>query len=280
MGEAMEKGLTSKKSGAPVPKEHGAWFMLGHCLLIGALVSGSFGIPVLLVITASVLVFVAMQGLKQLTRAFRQREHQIPMRVPWVSMGFLLAAGVTGLAAVVGWDLKVLLVWGAASLVLTAAYAWVLFQRRERSLSGEWLGIFGLTMSAGTVWTAGNGGWGREALWLWALAFFYFGGSVPYVKLRVKQMKTDSHSFQSHLRIARTALLYSFVTLAIVVFAEFKGLVPLLAVVPFVLSLAKVVWVTLRRQGPKRVAHVGYSEVVFSTLFAVLTITAFWPYGC
>jgi hypothetical protein len=274
----MEKAFTSKKSGTPVPKEHGAWFMLGHCLLIGSTVSGSFGAPVLLVIAASVLVFVAMQGLKQLTRAFRRREHQIPMRVPWASVGFLLAAGVAGLAAVVGWDLKVLLVWGVASLVLTAVYAWVLFQRRERSLLGEWLGIFGLTMSAGTVWTAGNGGWGREALWLWALAFLYFGGSVPYVKLRVKQMKTESHLLRAHFRLAGTALLYTFVTLALIVFAGFNGMVPALAVVPFVLSLAKVVWVTLRRQGPMRVAHVGYSEVVFSTVFAVVTIVAFWPY--
>jgi hypothetical protein len=274
----MDQASTRKKSGAPVPKEHGAWFMLGHCLLIGALVSGSFGIPVLLVIAASVLVFIAMQGLKQLTRALRQREHQIPMRVPWASLGFLLAAAVAGLAAVVGWDLKVLLLWGVASLVLTAVYAWVLFQRRERSLLGEWLGIFGLTMSAGTVWTAGNGGWGREALWLWALAFLYFGGSVPYVKFRVKQMKAETTSLRSHLSYAKIALLYTFVTLAAVVFAGVNDLVPALVVVPFALSLAKVVWVTLRGQGPKRVAHVGYSEVVFSTLFAVVTIAAFWTY--
>ena len=148
--------------------------MLGHCVLIGAIVAGTFRLPVVLVSLSSFLVFIAMQGLKQLARAFRRREHQIPIRVPWTSLGFLLGAAILGLLAVIGWDLAVLFYWGAIGAVLTGIYIGVLFQRKERSLPGEWLGILGLTSAAGVVWSAGTGKWGSFGFLLWGLSFLYF----------------------------------------------------------------------------------------------------------
>lgn len=142
---------------------------------------------------------------------------------------------------------------------------------------GEWLGIMGLTLSAGVVWTAGNGGWGTEALVLWGLTFLYFGGSVPYVRLRVKQMKAKGHTLWESLRQAKAALLYSSIVLATVVIAEAAGQLPALAIIPFALTMVKVTWFAVSGQGPKRIAHVGYSEIVFSTVFAVATVAAFWP---
>jgi hypothetical protein len=262
----------------PVPKEHGAWFMLGHCLLIGAFVAGSFSVPVLLIILACVLTFMAMQGLKQLARAIRRREHGVPVRLPRATAWFLAGAVLTGAAVVLGWNLGALVIWGILSIVITAAYAWVLLRRKERSVLGEWLGISGLTLSAGAVWTAGTSRFGVEGLILWGLAFLYFGGTVPYVRLRVKQMKAEmSLSLKKRIGQARNALVYSVITLAAVTLAAITDIVPFLAVLPFVVSLLKVLWTGARGEGPRKIAHVGYGEAVFSTLFAVLTIAAFWP---
>jgi hypothetical protein len=269
--------VAPKRKAAPVPKEHGAWFMLGHCLLIGAFVAGSLTFPVLLIIVASVLSFMAMQGLKQLARAIRNREHGVVVRLPKAAAGFLAVAVVAGATAVFGWNLYVLLVWGIVSLVITALYAWVLLRRKERSVLGEWLGILGLTLTAGAVWTAGTGRLGLTALLLWVLAFLYFGGTVPYVRFRVKQMKNETARLEQRLVQARDAIVYSAITLGIVSLAALEDIMPLIAVLPFALSIGKALWTAGRGKAPQKIAHVGYSEAVFSTIFAVLTIVAFWP---
>jgi hypothetical protein len=273
----MSEQNSRRKKSAPVPKEHGAWFMLGHCVLIGALVAGSFQIPVALVGLSSFLVFVAMQGLKQLARAFRRREHQIAVRIPWISLVFLLAAVLLGLWAVVGWDRVVLLYWGAIGGVLTGIYVAVLFQRKERSLLGEWLGILGLTSTAGVIWSAGTSEWGGVGFLLWGLAFLYFGGTVPFVRLRVRQMKEGAIPWRS--KEVSNALLYNLMALLFAALGVWLQRVPPLALAPFGLSLAKTIWAVSRDKVPQKIAHVGYSEAVMSTIFAVLMIVAFWPFS-
>jgi hypothetical protein len=218
-----------------------------------------------------------MQGLKQLARGYRNREHGIPLRVPWPSVGFLAGAAFLGGVAFMGWNLDILLLWGGVSFVLTLMYAWVLFNRKERTVLGEWIGIAGLTVSTAVVWSAGTGTLEKEALLLWVVAFLYFGGTVPYVKLRVKQMKLAEPSLPARLDIARPALVYTAISLVAVALAAYQQLVPWLVAVPFVLSLTKAVWAVFESRGPKKIAHIGYSEAVLSTVFAILTIAAFWP---
>ena len=139
------------------------------------------------------------------------------------------------------------------------------------------MGILGLTLSTGAVWTAGTGRWGVEAVALWALAFLYFGGTVPYVKFRVKQMKTGTARLEERMGQARNAIAYSFIVLVLVAFLATVAFIPFLALVPFVLTLGKILWTILSGKAPRKIAHVGYIEAVFSTIFAVLTIAAFWP---
>ncbi|MFQ5790083.1 MAG: YwiC-like family protein [Acidobacteriota bacterium] len=268
-------GLRSKPSAA-VPREHGAWFMLGHCLVLGALVSGHLRMPVLLVSAASLLWFMATRGLKQLARRLRSGESLRGFRLPRPAAGFLLGSAMVGGGAVIGWGLEVLLFWAALGAGLTIVYGWVLLRRRERSLTGEWVGVVGLTLSTGPVWSAGTGRLGEEAFLLWGLAVLYFGGSVPYVRLRVRQMKSPGASFRHRLRVGRGALLYSSAALAAVVGGARGDIIPGLAVLPFVLLLAKVVWSVSRGRGPAGLVHVGYGEVVYSTVFTAITIMAFW----
>jgi hypothetical protein len=90
-------------------------------------------------------------------------------------------------------------------------------------------------------------------------------------------MKNETPRLERRLVQARNAILYSAVTLGIVSAAALEDIIPFIAVVPFALSLGKALWTAGRGQGPQKIAHVGYSEAVFSTIFAVLVIVAFWP---
>ena len=93
---------------------------------------------------------------------------------PRPSKFFLLASASLGAVAVLAWSLWVLLFWGLLSLLFVGFYATLLFRRRERSTAAEWLGILGITLSAGVAWSAGTGRlepeaffrvtWARDAL--------------------------------------------------------------------------------------------------------------------
>lgn len=258
----------------PVPKEHGAWFVLLHGILLGAATTDSLTVPMALVAAAAFLTFVSMQGIKQVARRLRYREEGETLRVPRSSVAFLAGAAAVGLAAVLGWNLPVLFLWGGLSVVLAAVYAWLFFHRRDRSVLGEWLGILGLTMAAGAVRTAESGQLDPRALMLWAIAFLYFGHTVPYVKLRVRQLRGAASSWLGRLGEARTALLFGIAGVVIASGIAVLESLPWLLVVPFALALGKVLVIALRGKGPQRLAHVGYAEVAFSTLFVVLTVVS------
>ena len=182
--------------------------MLGQCLLIGAMIAGSVGIPVLLVALSSYLFFIGLEGLKRVRLRQQADETSFSQAFPRPSKFFLLASASLGAVAVLAWSLWVLLFWGLLSLLFVGLYATLLFRRRERSTAAEWLGILGITLSAGVAWSAGTGRLEPEAFYVWGLCFLYFAGSVPYVRLRVKQMKSGTAPLLSRVTWARDALLY------------------------------------------------------------------------
>jgi hypothetical protein len=73
-------------------------------------------------------------------------------------------------------------------------------------------------------------------------------------------------------------LAYSLWVLVVVAFGAWLLKVPSLVIVPFVLSLVKTIWAMTGQKAPRKIAHIGYSEAVMSTLFAVLVVAAFWQF--
>ena len=250
--------------------------MLGQCLLIGAVVAGSFRVAVALVALSSYLFFIGLEGLKRARLRRQAGEMSFAQAFPRPSKLLLLASAGVGAAAVLGWGLWVLLFWGALSLAFVSVYAVLLLRRRERSVGAEWLGILGITLTAGVAWSAGTGRLGAEAFYVWAVCFLYFGASVPYVKLRVRQMKSGPAPLSSRIGWARNALLYGVVAVAIVAAGVRLGAYSWLMCIPFLLVLVKLVWVTVRGHAPLSLAQVGYTEVFYSTVFTVIAVAAFW----
>ena len=250
--------------------------MLGQCLLIGAAIAGSVRVPVLLVALSSYLFFIGLEGLKRARLRRQAGETSFSRAFPRPSKFFLLASASLGAVAVLGWSLWVLLFWGLLSLAFVGLYAMLLFRREERSAGAEWLGILGITLSAGVAWSAGTGRLEPEAFYVWGLCFLYFAGSVPYVRLRVKQMKSGTAPLLSQLTWSRDALLYAVAALAVVAVGATAGVYSWLMVVPFVLVLGKLLWVIVRGKAPRSLAQVGYGEVFYSTVFTVIAIVAFW----
>ena len=264
------------RSRIPLPKEHGAWFMLGQCLLIGALVAGSFNMAVPLVAGSAYFFFIGLEGLKRARLRKNASETSLWRAFPRSSKLFLLASAALGAAAVLGWDRWVLVFWGFLSLLCVGAYAMLLLHRKERNTCAEWLGILGIALSAGVAWSASKGSLEEQAFYVWGICFLYFAGSVPYVRLRVKQMKHQTAPLSSRVTWARDALVYGVAALAVVAVGAGANLYGWVMVVPFLLVLVKLLWVVARDRPPRSLARVGYAEVFYSLLFTFISVAAFW----
>jgi hypothetical protein len=250
--------------------------MLGQCLLIGAWVARSFNMAVPLVVVSTYFFFIGLEGLKRARLRMNASETPLWKVFPRSSKLFLLASAALGATAVLGWDRWVLVFWGLLSLACVGAYAMLFLRRQERSAGAEWLGILGIALSAGVAWSAGTGRVEPEAFYVWGICFLYFAASVPYVRLRVKQMKHRTASLSSRVGWAKDALLYGVASLGLIAAGAGAKIFAWVMVIPFFLTLAKLIWVVARDRPPRSLAQVGYAEVFYSSVFTLLAVVAFW----
>jgi hypothetical protein len=87
-------------------------------------------------------------------------------------------------------DLLWLVPIGLITLTLLGFNARQAVRREDRTIKGELLAIFGLTMTAPAAYYVASGVMEKTALWLWVLCGFYFASSVFFVKLRVSSVSS------------------------------------------------------------------------------------------
>ncbi|WP_425307298.1 YwiC-like family protein [Ammonicoccus fulvus] len=173
-----------------VPNQHGAWAMLIAPFWLGAILRGQevgwewWAIPLFVAWLVGYLAFAA--GSLWL-KARRKPKFRKPM---------LVYAGIAGLAGLLALALAgpSLALWGLAYVPLTGATLWLVAHRQERSTLSGALTILAAALMAVTVRypnplealeALGQGpapGW-----WLGAICFFYFFGTVPYVKTLIRE---------------------------------------------------------------------------------------------
>ncbi len=101
-------------------------------------------------------------------------------------------------------------------------------------------------------------------------AFLAFGGTVPYVRERVRRRRFQALSLGDRLRGGSVALSWQTVTLLLPALAVGAGIVHWLALLAFVPGAAKTFLALLRPESRPPIRRIGYLETVLSTAFAVL----------
>jgi hypothetical protein len=231
--------------------------------------------PVLL-FSLTVLCAFLMRYPLSLTVKGWMRSHTLPDSCRWAAIyaGLTLGLGVLLLVWSRLWGLLAL---GGLAALLLGLYLWQVTRRAEKSLAGELLGVAGLTLTAPGAYAVGTGRFDGTALVLWALNFLYFGGSVFYVRLRVREQprRPAPGGWWGRLAAARVTILYHLAALALVaVFARF-GLTSLLAALAFVPTVCKAFQGVLAWPGRVNVRRVGVVEVAHAVAFAALLIAAY-----
>ena len=167
------------------------------------------------------------------------------------------------------------------SAALLVFHWWLVDRRKEMSAYGELASICGLALGASLAYYVSTGVLNGTALGLWIVNALYFGGTVFYIKLKVRQQPKEPAPDRVSGRLvkARACLSYQSVVLTILILLAVltAGTVPALALLAFVPMTLKVLLGATRWQDRKSLSlpKLGVIEIVHAVMFAIIIIIAF-----
>lgn len=241
--------------------------MSAHALALGlaaALTAGGVDIAGVLIAVALTALFVPLTGAISVLShpAMRDAARRRAIALGCVGAAVGLAALVHGPASSLAWLVV------AAALVAV----WYAIARRRAGARGvvtQLAAIAGICLLAPATWLLSIGDRGPWALSAVA-AFLSFGGTVPYVRERVRRRRTPDEPLGARLAAGWRALGWQAAALTVgvsLVALDRAGALLPLALVPGAVKTAAGI---ARRERKPPIQRIGYLETAVSTAFAVL----------
>ncbi len=262
----------------PISKEHGSWAMLIVPLLLGTIIAPVWHWRTLLLFVAAVGFFLSRYPLSILVRKRKRDQDKRAYLLRWTA----IYAGITALSG--GWlvfaeRLWLLALMGVIGALLVAFNLWLIANKKQMSLMGELSGIAGLALGAPMAYYVASGYLDQTAIILWLLNALYFGGTVFYIKLKVRQQPKQPAPDKISKRLIRAkACLAYHTTVLILVFALVTlQKAPALTPLAFIPVMVKVFRGAVNWQDKKTLSLVrlGFTELFHSAAFMILVIVAF-----
>jgi hypothetical protein len=255
----------------PIPKEHGAWGILLTSYVLGIAVVKGFNLPAMLIALAALSSFLLKQPIYLWLR--RRFTAEASKARSWI----IIYSGIAVLFSLplVGFYQRWwLLPMGITAFISAFSAAWLQRKRLVRSIWGEFLAVVQLTMTAPATLYSITGEFTPVAWKLWGLLILYYTGSIFYVKLKVTQHTHRPIDWRKKLKLGWQNIAYQVMALLIVIFGVFERFVSPLALVAFVPNSLKALIGTFLVSESLRLKVIGWMEVGFSTLYALLLAIA------
>jgi len=151
---------------------------------------------------------------------------------------------------------------------------WLVSKRQEMSVIGELTGIFGLAMGATIAYYVSSGQFAPLAFLLWLINFLYFGGTVFYVKLKVRQQPRlpKPESAVSRFLQAKACLGYQLIVFILLTILILYGELLLGVYLIFMPTTIKMIWGAWHWQDKKslNLKRLGMIEAIHALIFAGL----------
>lgn len=261
-----------------LPKEHGSWAMLIVPILLGAIIAPVWHWRILILMAAALGFFLVRFPLALLIKTRRRARTNRAELWRWV----YIYGGITTLSG--GWLLLVERLWflavmGIFGTGLILFHLWLVYRRQEMSVIGELSGIVGLALGAPMAYYTANGYLDSTAILLWLINVLYFGGTVFYIKLKVRQqprLPAPNH-LSERLGKAKACLAYQTVALTLVILLVTLRQAPLLtplALIPATIKTLYGAWNWQDKQSLSLI-RLGVTEIFHAVAFTGLVVLAF-----
>lgn len=258
----------------PKPRQHGAWAMFLVPAGMAVAVLDKWSWSSFLLIISFILIFLSHRPVVLILKGWKRRD---TIEWPACSWAFVLSGSGIGLAAFLFLFQQQ---WNALSLGLAVAITFLLhlrltLNREHMSVTGEIIGVLGLTASAPVMYIFLNGYLDAKGWVLWMITFLYFAGTIFYIKLKVRiQPSQPKPDLVGKLRAGMPVVLYGVLLLIYVFFITvIRGYSWFFfwAYAPF---LVKAVRGLVRWQSREtlKINRLGAMELAHSILFAVLSL--------
>lgn len=200
-------------------------------------------------------------------------------RTLWLNFGIFAgtALAVFSLLTVVHglWQLPLL---GGISLVLFVLHTAQALRRRERTITGEFLGIITLTITAPLAAYLGCGKLlSREAGMLWVLNALYFGASVYFIKMfmRASAHRGGSLGWGRKFSLGKKSLIYNAFMAALLAGLTAAAWIPPYAFVAFVPIFIHITRSVLTLRPTQNLKVEGFVQAGLSLVFAALLAASY-----
>jgi hypothetical protein len=245
----------------PLPREHGAYVILGCAWLLGVIQAPSVDpLRTSLSLVTIAMAFFIQEPIRQLLVIRRTGRHREQRRllITWTAAMALL--GLDAAAPIALSQPQILWVLLPAGIV-GGVYAVMLVRRASMDALAT-VGFIGLALAAPTAYIASGGRFDRlEVLGLWVLTAIFFCGSSYSVRIRLKGADSITQAVGYHL-----------LALTVVASLTLVTLLPPIALLAILPGGAKLFWILrdvdrYRRLPLKRI---GIQESVASLLFVII----------
>jgi len=262
----------------PFPKEHGSWAMLIVPLLLGLVIAPGWQWRALLLLVAALGFFLVRHPLALLVKTRRRARGNQANLWGWAA----IYAAITAISG--GWLVLVEKLWwllpiGAVGAGLLLFHLWLVARRQEMSATGELAGIFGLALGAPMAYYTITGQLDRTAAVLWLVNALYFGGTVFYIKLKVRQqprLPQPDHPAERLIK-AKACLTYQTIALTLIILLVTFQQAPLLTPLALIPATIKILYGVWQWQDKKSLSlmRLGIVEIAHAVAFAGLVVVAF-----
>lgn len=275
----MRNNLSSRSSRRiPLPKEHGSWAMFAVPLIIGLAVAGTWQWRSVGLILAALGLFMLRFPIDTVIKTRKRPTTDRAWLIGWAIVYGAIAALCGGWLVLVD-RLYGLIGFGVIGAALLVYHGWLVDRRKEMSAAGELAGIFGLALGAPLAYYTASGKIDGTALALWIVNALYFGGTVFYIKLKVRQQPRlpAPNRVSERLVKAKACLTYQSVVLTIIIVLVALQDMPALVLLAFVPMTLKMLYGATRWQDKQSLSlpKLGVIEIFHAILFAALIIVAF-----
>jgi hypothetical protein len=262
----------------PLPKEHGSWAMLITPLLLGLVIAPAWHGRALILVVAALGFFLLRQPLALWVKTRKRATTDKVYLWRWIAIYSGLTV-LSGAWLVLAQGLWWLVAMGFLGMVLLLCHLWLVSRRQEMSLVGELMGVAGLALGAPMAYYAASGHLDRGAAILWLINFLYFGGTVFYIKLKVRQQPRlpTPERVSERLVKAKACLAYQTAALTLMIALVTLQWAPLLTPLAFVPVTIKMVYGAWRWQDKRTLSLVrlGVSEIFHAIAFTGLVVLVF-----
>ncbi len=229
-------------------------------------------------LAAALGLFLLRFPLATLVKTRKRSDTSRPVMFRWAIV-YASIALISGVYLIVIERLVWLIPIGAIGAMVALLHLWLVARKQEMSAAGELIGVFGLALGAPMAYYTASGQLDQTAWALWLINALYFGGTVFYIKLKVRQQPRwpAPDRLSERLIKAKACLTYQGIALTLIIVAVAFARLPWLVVLAFVPMTLKVIYGAVHWQDRRTLSlpRLGVVEVIHSTLFAILIIIAF-----